>query len=532
MPRANDRIGPYKLIRKLGKGAFGEVWLARDVDNLVAVPDVALKLPLDDDVDLDAIRQEAKVWIAASGHPNVLPMLEARIYGEQVLIASEYAPDGSLKDWLKTHGGKAPSVEAALAMTRQILTGLGHLHERKIIHRDLKPDNILLNGTTPRIADFGISRVLKSTSMSAVMAGTPVYMAPEAFRRKRNEQTDLWSVGVILYQLLSGRLPFLGQDLAEVMFSITQEEPAPLAINVPAWAAQALATALAKNPEARFKTAEQMRAALSAPPERIIVPPALGLAPVYVEFTWPPRSLDVKQKTAAALAPRIVEDLNGVPLEMILVPGGKFKMGSPAGQGYKDEWPQHEVTVPSFYCGKFPVTQAQWQAVMGDNPAYFRGADLPVESISWQEAKVFCQKLIKSNGKPFRLPSEAEWEYACRAGTTEAYAGDLSKLGWCDENSQGETHPVGQKQPNAFGLYDMHGNVWEWCEDVWHESYWGAPLDGSAWLDGGDLIYRVLRGGSCTYHSEDCRSAFRLNEMTSYYHYDLGFRVVVLANTG
>jgi eukaryotic-like serine/threonine-protein kinase len=127
MPRANDRIGPYLLIRKLGKGAFGEVWLARDVDSLVETAEVALKLPLDDDIDLDAIRQEAAVWVAAGGHPNVLPMLEARMYGKQVIIASEYAPDGSLKDWLKAHGGQAPSVEAALEMTRQILKGLAHL---------------------------------------------------------------------------------------------------------------------------------------------------------------------------------------------------------------------------------------------------------------------------------------------------------------------------------------------------------------------------------------------------------------------
>lgn len=262
MPKPHDRIGPYELIRKLGKGAFGEVWLAHDVDNLVArAPAIALKLPLDDDVDLDAIRQEATVWVAASGHANVLPMLEARLYDGQVVIASEYAPDGSLQQWLKTHGGKAPTQAAALEMTRGILAGLSHLHSRRIVHRDLKPDNILLKGTTPRLADFGLSRVLRSTSMSAVVAGTPVYMAPEAFKGKRNPQSDLWSVGVMLYQLLSGRFPFLSNDKYELYVRITNDEPAP--IEAPPWLQQVVSKALSKDLTQRFQTAEEMLDALA-----------------------------------------------------------------------------------------------------------------------------------------------------------------------------------------------------------------------------------------------------------------------------
>ncbi len=292
MPKPNDRIGPYELIRKLGKGAFGEVWLAHDVDNLVAsAPAVALKLPLDDDVDLDAIRQEATVWVAASGHPNVLPMLEARLYNGQVVIASEYAPDGSLQQWLKTHGGKAPSQAAALEMTRGILAGLSHLHSRRIVHRDLKPDNILLKGTTPRLADFGLSRVLRSTSMSAVVAGTPVYMAPEAFKGKRNYQTDIWSVGVMLYQLLSGRFPFLSNDKYELYVRITNDEPAP--IEAPPWLQQVVAKALSKNPAERFQTAEEMSDALVKP-----IPTVRPKSPSTPEFidSIEPETISVKPK--------------------------------------------------------------------------------------------------------------------------------------------------------------------------------------------------------------------------------------------
>ncbi len=224
------------------------------------------------------------------------------------------------------------------------------------------------------------------------------------------------------------------------------------------------------------------------------------------------------------------DDLNGVSLEMIFVPGGSFKMGSPKGDGFDKEKPQHDVTVPGFYIGKYPITQAQWEAVIGKNPSHFKGDPaLPVENVSWNDAKKFCEKLARMTGKAYRLPSEAEWEYACRAGTTGKYAGDLDTMAWYDQNSSFKTHPVGQKQPNAFGLYDMHGNVWEWCEDVWHDNYNGAPTDGSAWLIGGDSSYRVLRGGSWYDHGDVCRSAYRNCNRPVVRSY--GFRVVVAART-
>ena len=264
MPKANDLIGPYQLIRKLGAGGFGEVWLARDFSG--STPrEVAVKTPLKSEVDLDALLQEAAVWVYATGHPNVLEFLAARVFDGQVVLVSEYAPDGSLTNWLGRHGGRAPSVDAAVEMALGILAGLEHLHARYLIHRDVKPDNVLLLGATPRQADFGISRVLKSTSKSAVTAGAPLYMAPEAFNRRRNQQTDLWSVGVILYQMLSGRLPFEGNDVAELYGAILNEDPEPLPALVPEWLRQAVAKSLAKEPERRYRTAAEMSAALAAP---------------------------------------------------------------------------------------------------------------------------------------------------------------------------------------------------------------------------------------------------------------------------
>ncbi|HEY7307237.1 MAG TPA: SUMF1/EgtB/PvdO family nonheme iron enzyme, partial [Bryobacteraceae bacterium] len=171
-----------------------------------------------------------------------------------------------------------------------------------------------------------------------------------------------------------------------------------------------------------------------------------------------------KKPAALELPASFTENLNDVELTMILIPGGRFKMGSlvPYGDGYdfERERPEHEVTVPGFHIGKYQVTQAQWEAVIGDHISHFKGdGNLPVENVSWHDAKEFCKKLSRMTGNPYRLPSEAEWEYACRAGTTGDFAGNLGNMAWYRSNSD-STHPVGEKQPNAFGLYDMHGNVW------------------------------------------------------------------------
>jgi formylglycine-generating enzyme required for sulfatase activity len=206
------------------------------------------------------------------------------------------------------------------------------------------------------------------------------------------------------------------------------------------------------------------------------------------------------------------EDLgDGVLLNMVEIPAGEFMMGSPPEEEDRDddEGPQRTVSVPRFFMGRFQVTQAQYEAVMGENPSNFEGANRPVEKVSWNDAVAFCEKLSQMTGRTYRLPSEAEWEYACRAGTTTPfhfgptittelanYNGNETYGSGPEGLRRGETTEVGSFPPNAFGLHDMHGNVWEWCQDVWHGNYEGAPTDGSAWIEGGDQERRVLRGGS------------------------------------
>jgi formylglycine-generating enzyme required for sulfatase activity len=180
--------------------------------------------------------------------------------------------------------------------------------------------------------------------------------------------------------------------------------------------------------------------------------------------------------------------------------------------------------------GKYPVTQAQWQAVMDNNPSHFKGENHPVENVLWKNAVEFCQRLSDKTGKTYRLPSEAEWEYACRAGTTtpfyfgETITTDLVN----DKDKYSYASAVGRFPPNAFGLYDMHGNVWEWCADSWHENYEGAPADGSVWKEGGKKGYFVLRGGSWYDCAEWMRSSVRLDGARASDRGNRGFRLARL----
>ena len=262
-------------------------------------------------------------------------------------------------------------------------------------------------------------------------------------------------------------------------------------------------------------------------------------------------SFTVKRSTINV--PHYVEYMGTVGLEMIRIPGGSFMMGSLEEElGHQDdEGPQHEVTVPIFAIGRYPVTQAQWRAVaqmkqveipLEEDPAEFKGPQNPVEQVSWEEAVEFCQRLTRHTGWEYRLPSEAEWEYACRAATTtpfhfgETLTVEVAKYDASEpygDGPKGEyqrgTTPVGSFPSNAFGLSDMHGNVLEWCADHFHGSYEDAPTDGSAWIEGGDAELRILRGGSWSSDPRFCRSAFRNSFRPAARFLNIGFRVVCVA---
>lgn len=217
--------------------------------------------------------------------------------------------------------------------------------------------------------------------------------------------------------------------------------------------------------------------------------------------------------------------------DLILVEGGEFLMGDDQSE-YKSEKPAHRVKIQDFYISKYQVTQILWESVMGSNPSRFKGEKRPVETVSWNGVQDFIKKLNGRTGATFRLPTEAEWEYAARGGRYSQgyiYAGSdrLKQVGWYRENSNSETHDVGLLLANELELYDMSGNVWEWCEDDWHDNYQGAPKDGSAWIDRpGRGADRVVRGGGYIHAPVSCRPAHRRRFTPDGRDDDFGFRLV------
>ena len=247
---------------------------------------------------------------------------------------------------------------------------------------------------------------------------------------------------------------------------------------------------------------------------------------------------------------------------MMQIPAGQFLMGSPDDEPERIDWegPQHEVSIPKFFLAKYPVTQEQWRAVaalpkvereLDPDLSRFKGDRRPIETISWYDAVEFCARLRQKSGRDYRLPTEAEWEYACRAGTTtpfhfgETITTDLANYRGTDdkENNWKGNYGDGPKGEfrqetteidqfgiaNEFGLCDMHGNVFEWCQDHWHENYEKAPIDGSAWLTDDEEAYRILRGGCWAYLPNDCRSAYRFYHVPDVRYYYIGLRIACAA---
>ena len=256
----------------------------------------------------------------------------------------------------------------------------------------------------------------------------------------------------------------------------------------------------------------------------------------------PPEREETKPVSPATSQPSQLVTTKIPPMErcqlcpdMIPVEGGTFTMGCTDEQGAgcpEQEKPAHQVTVPGFYIGKYEVTQAEWKAVMGTNPSKFKDCDrCPVDNVTWNEAQEFIQKLNQQTGKNFRLPTEAEWEYAARGGQKSKgylYAGDSRNLGlvaWWYGNSGRKTHPVGERKANELGIYDMSGNVWEWCADSWHDNFKGAPADGLEWSGRGVNGKRALRGGSWNNNAEDARSSARRESNYTNSNGYFGFRL-------
>ena len=500
MYRPNDQIGPYILVRRLGQGASGIVWLAERRGALLTT-EVALKLPFDEEANLESINREAQVWQAASGHPNVLPVIEADMYDGQVIIVSEYASGGTLKDWLDRNGGQAPSNEATVPMMAGILSGLEHLHTKGLVHCDLKPSNVLLQGDTPRITDFGVSRVLRATVHTKHLSGTPAYMPPEAIDGKLSKFSDLWAAGVILYVMLAGRLPFPQQSMGPLMLALKEQDPEPLPDTVPPDIKRVIKRALQKDPNRRFGSALEMRQALASASLQL---------PAKLEVEEP----EPDWRTGTVMLPKLQTVLESVAkqsaslpksnskdgAELVWVPPGEFMMGSEDGE--RREKPIHRVVLDGFWIYKRPVTVGQYRLFCADTGRALRHAppwgwkeEHPVVNVSWEYAAAYAQWAGAA------LPTEAEWEKAARGTDGRTYpwgnAWDRSRCSTSVGVRRASVSPVGSFPEGAspYGVLDMAGNVWEWTADWYEETYYAfspeknptGPFFGT---------HKVVRGGS------------------------------------
>jgi formylglycine-generating enzyme required for sulfatase activity len=519
----------YRPIKFLGEGGFGRTFQAVDEKRLNTpcvikqfLPQQAGSAALQKATEL--FQQEAKRLQELGKHPQV-PDLEAFFSQDgRLYLVQDFIDGQNLLEEFENQG-KLNEAQIRIILI-ELLPVLQFIHDNKVIHRDIKPENIIRskNGKLFLI-DFGVSKETSGTILTRVgtTVGTPGYAAPEQFRGMVYHNSDLYSLAVTCVRLLTGHFP--KSDSSDELFDTnTMEWQWRKYVSLSQELTTILETMLQDIPAKRYQSATEVLAALTNQKTIVISTPQLPAN----------TNLNINPHTS------FTEDLGkGIKLEMIAIPGGTFLMGSPENEaGRRDtESPQHQVSVPSFFIGKYLLTQAQYQAVMGNNPARFKGNNRPVEKVSWDDAVAFCQKLTQKTGKNYKLPSEAQWEYACRAGTTTPfyfgktitpdlvnYDGNYVYAAAPKGKYRKQTTDVGTFPPNAFGLYDMHGNVWEWCEDDWQENYIIAPLNGSASIS--QSTRKVLRGGSWFSVPDGCRSAYRDSVDAGFGFFNNGFRVV------
>ncbi|NJM63699.1 MAG: SUMF1/EgtB/PvdO family nonheme iron enzyme [Oscillatoriales cyanobacterium RU_3_3] len=543
--------GRYRIVELLGRGSFGKTYLAEDIDKLNERCVVKQLAPKDRatwaiNKSVELFKQEAKQLQHLGGHSQI-PSLFAYFEEEKYLYLVQQFIDGDnlLKLWRQEGDWQASQVRQMLL---ELLPVLKFIHEQNIVHRDIKPENIMRRSSEGLLVliDFGVSKQLSGTVMSkpGTQIGSCGYAPLEQMQGgEAYPASDLFSLGATAFHLLTGLYPY--RLWVEHGYSWTVNWQQYLQIPIDNELAWILSKLLAKDIQQRYQSAEEVLKDFQCLSGQNFIPdlPKFDFQVVTVDVRG---NVTTRQQHQAQF---FRKDLgSGTILDMVAIPDGSFVMGSPSTEAGRSnsEGPQRTVNISPFFMGKFPITQAQYQAVMGNNPSHFQdffnSKHLPVDRVSWNDAVEFCEKLSQKIGKTYRLPSEAEWEYACRAGTTTPfyfgetitpdlvnYDGD-DPYAWAPKGIyRGQTTDVGSFPPNSFGLYDMHGNVWEWCADSWHNNYNGAPTDGSSW-DTGKNDRRVQRGGSWVFNAVNCRSAFRSRLPADYRVRYLGFRVVLVAD--
>ncbi|ALF52375.1 hypothetical protein ACX27_05160 [Nostoc piscinale CENA21] len=575
----------YKIIKKLGEGNFGETYLARDHKRPSKPACVVKRLKPKHTHPrvLELFEQEAIILEKLGEHPQIPRLLAHFALDNDLYIVQDYVEGHTLRAEILPRRQMA-EVDV-IKLLHDILEVLVFVHQNNVIHRDLKPENIMRRKHDHKIVliDFGSVRELGSISVdiyrmirTSVVVGTPGYIPNEQAKGKPRLCSDIYALGMMAIEALTGISPHQLQEDPDTGKPIWRD-----CVKVSYALADVIETMICDRYTLRYPSATETLQALITtqiiPFSAILSPPInsnpprespLNLEPELEtvllpleqfefeianisETRWLGSQPTYEVNRDSGTAQGFIEDLNHeITLAMVSLPGGQFLMGSPDDEPerFHSESPQHLVKISPFFLSKFPITQAQWQAVatlppinrhLDPTPASVKGTNLPVEQVSWEDAVEFCARLADKTGRNYRLPSEAEWEYACRAKTTTPfYFGDKLIPSLANYNNSSPYNPesgnysqttiVGSFPANAFGLYDMHGNVWEWCGDHWHKNYQGAPVDGSVWLSNNhELKSRVIRGGSWKSSSRLCRSAYRSWNPQDGRGNLLGFRVAI-----
>ncbi|MTJ54268.1 SUMF1/EgtB/PvdOfamily nonheme iron enzyme [Anabaena sp. UHCC 0253] len=527
----------YRGVRVIGEGGFGRTFLAVDEQRLDTPCVIKQFLPQQSgsaalEKATELFKQQAFRLRDLGKHSHIPDLLaffpqEGRLY-----LIQEFIEGKNLLDELEQKGKFSESEVKQILV--ELLPILQFVHDNKVIHRDIKPENIIRSSQNGALflIDFGVSKEVGGRVLTRVgtITGTPGYAPPEQFRGMVFPNSDLYSLAVTCIRLLTGC--FQNADDSDALFdSMRMQWIWKQYVSVSQELEIVFDKMLQDIPVNRFQSANEVLGVLEK--QEVSIPAQTQNSSISLQRF-------IRNTISSKLNPAISSTQNenlgyGVILEMVAIPGGKFLMGSPEGEGDYYEKPQHQVTISPFYMGKYPVTQAQWERVaflpkvninLHPKPSCFKGANLPVERVSWHDAKEFCARLSKVTGKVYRLPSESEWEYGCRAGTKTTYFfGDTITNVLVNYNGKyRQTTDVGKFPPNTFGLYDMHGNVWEWCEDGWYEYKNNPPINGSPWITRGNI--KMIRGGAWLSNTENCSCAYRNKDFFDKNSSDVGFRVV------
>jgi formylglycine-generating enzyme required for sulfatase activity len=554
-----ERVGRYEVRDEIGRGGMGAVYRAWDPELQREVAIKAMEMPPaaageDDEALRERFLREART-AAKLTHPHIAAVHDVLREGNTAYIVMELIRGSSLDARVKP--GAPYDASFTARVVRESADALDFAHRNGVVHRDIKPANILLDETgRVKLVDFGIARLVDAATASGNLTapgttlGTVGHMAPEQLRGDPVDgRADQFSLGVVAYQLATGRKPFDADTWIAVSHKILNVEPEPAVRINPALKAAtgaAIARALSKAPEQRFATCAEFArafegAASTAPAKRSsagwIAAAAAVLALVAAGIYWTrdaqpgavtskaapdPGKAEVKPEAKAEAAKEETKTAKqesdplhlragDVTIDFAAIPAGQFMMGNDAGYADQREKPRHLVRITRpFYLSETEVTRRQWHAVMGGAAPKPDEADLPQLGVSYLDATAFLGKLnARADGFRYRLPTEAEWEYAARAGSKEDLYGDLHRIAWHQSgNVLGPTR-AGSMEPNAWSLQDTIGNAWEWVADWFDEEYYAkSPRDDPQGPGKGE--YRVLRGGSYNSQGMILRASYRI----------------------